>query len=126
MLPFGKIWMSELSHFNVQDTANKPQCKADRNEIIIIITYNSRNVMSYSISTLLIRSLRDVFGENDPTRRRAAIDEIYNEDCTFYDPTRGVFRGRDEINRIASEIRATHPDFQYQPITARSRYVRFS
>jgi hypothetical protein len=30
--------------------------------------------MSYSISTLLIRNLRDVFGENDPARRRAAID----------------------------------------------------
>jgi hypothetical protein len=30
MQPFGKIWISELSHFNVQDTANKPQCKADR------------------------------------------------------------------------------------------------
>jgi hypothetical protein len=74
--------------------------------------------VSYSISTLMTRSLRDVFGENDPARRRAAIDEIYNEDCTFYDPTRGVFRGRDEINRIASEIRATHPDFQYQPIAA--------
>jgi hypothetical protein len=40
--------------------------------------------MSYSISTLLIRTLRDVFGENDPARRRAAIDEIYNEDCVFY------------------------------------------
>ena len=25
MQPFGKIWMSELSHFNVQDTANKPK-----------------------------------------------------------------------------------------------------
>ena len=74
--------------------------------------------MSYSISTLLIRSLRDVFGENDPARRRAAIDEIYNEDCAFYDPMKGVFRGRDEINRIASEIKATHPDFQYQPIAA--------
>jgi len=36
----------------------------------------------------------------------------------FYDPTRGVFRGRDEIDRIASEIRVTHPDFQYQPIAA--------
>jgi hypothetical protein len=71
--------------------------------------------VSYSISTLLTRSLRDVFGENDPTRRRAAIDEIYNEDCAFYDPTKG---GRDEINRIASELRATHPDFQYQPIAA--------
>jgi SnoaL-like domain len=74
--------------------------------------------MSYSISTLLTRNLRDVFGENDPARRRAAIYDIYNEDCVFYDPTGGVFRGRDEINRIASEIRATHPDFQYQPIAA--------
>ena len=96
--------MSELSHFNVQDTANKPQCKADRNAIIIIITYNSRNVMSYSISTLLIRSLRDVFGENDPARRRAAIDEIYNEDCAFYDPMKGVFRA--ETRSIASQARS--------------------
>jgi hypothetical protein len=32
--------------------------------------------VSYSISTLLTRNLHDVFGENDPARRRAAIDEI--------------------------------------------------
>ena len=37
--------------------------------------------MSYRVSTLLIRNLRDVFGENDPARRRAAIDEIYTEAC---------------------------------------------
>ena len=36
-----------------------------------------------SISTLLIRNLEDVFGENDPVRRRAAIDEIFTEDCAF-------------------------------------------
>ena len=42
--------------------------------------------MPYSISTLMIRNLRDVFGENDPVRRRAAIDEIFTEDCVFYDP----------------------------------------
>jgi hypothetical protein len=42
--------------------------------------------MPYSISTLLIRNLRDVFGENDPARRRATIDEIFTEDCVFYDP----------------------------------------
>ena len=42
--------------------------------------------MSYSVSTLMIRNLRDVFGENDPARRRAAIDEIYNEDGAFHDP----------------------------------------
>ena len=44
--------------------------------------------MSNSISTLLTRNLQDVFGENDPARRRAAIDEIFTEDGVFYDPTR--------------------------------------
>jgi hypothetical protein len=65
----------------------------------------------------VIRNLRDVFGENDPARRRAAIDEIYTEDCVFYDPRKGVFRGRDEIDRIAGAIKATHPDFRYRPTT---------
>ena len=73
--------------------------------------------MSHSISTLLTRNLHDVFGENDPARRRETIDEIFTEDCVFYDPGRGVYRGRDEIDRIAGVIRATHPDFRYQPIT---------
>jgi hypothetical protein len=73
--------------------------------------------MSYTISTLLTRNLQDVFGENDPARRRAAIEEIFTEDCVFYDPTKGVYRGRDEIDRVAGAIRATHPDFRYQPIT---------
>jgi hypothetical protein len=71
--------------------------------------------MSHSISTLLTRNLHGVFGENDPARRRATIDEIFTEDGVFYDPSRRVYRGRDEIDRIAGAIRATHPDFQYQP-----------
>jgi SnoaL-like domain len=71
--------------------------------------------MSYSISTLLTRNLQDVFGENDPARRRAAIDENFTEDCVFYEPG-GVYHGRDEIDRIAGAIKATHPDFRYQPI----------
>ena len=72
--------------------------------------------MSYGISTLLIRNLPDVFGENDPVRRRAALDQLYTEDWVFYDPNKGVYRGRNEIDRIAGAIRATHPDFRYQPI----------
>ena len=68
--------------------------------------------MSYSISTLLIRNLQDVFGENDQALRRAAIDEIFTEDCVFYEP-RGVYHGRDEIDRVAGAIKATHPNFQY-------------
>ena len=70
----------------------------------------------FSIPTLLTRNLHDVFGEDDPARRRAAVDEIFTEDCVFYDPSQGVYRGRDEIDRIAGAIRATHPDFRYQPI----------
>ena len=42
--------------------------------------------MSSSISTVLTRNLHDVFGENDPARRRAAIDDIFTEDCVFYEP----------------------------------------
>jgi hypothetical protein len=72
--------------------------------------------MSLNISTLLTRNLNDVFGENDPARRRAAIDEIFTEDSVFYEPGGGVYRGRDEIDRIAGVIRATHTDFRYQPI----------
>ena len=72
--------------------------------------------MSYSISTLLTRNLHDVFVENDPARRRAVIDKLFTEDCVFYDPSRGVYLGRDEIDGVAGAIRATHPDFRYQPI----------
>src|SRR5580704_16488604 len=71
--------------------------------------------MSNSISTLLTRNLSDVFGENDAARRRAAIDELYTEDCVFYEPN-GVYRGRADIDRVAGAIKATHPDFQYQII----------
>ena len=52
--------------------------------------------MSNNIATVLIRNLHEVFGENDAARRRAAIDDIFTEDCVFYEP-RGVYRGRDEF-----------------------------
>jgi len=69
-----------------------------------------------SISTSLTRNLHDVFGEIDPVRRRAAIDEIFAEDCVFYDPLGGVYRDRDAIDRVAGEVKASHSDFRYQPI----------
>jgi hypothetical protein len=33
-------------------------------------------------------------------------DEIFTDDCVFYEPN-GVYRGRDEINRVAGAIKAT-------------------
>ena len=72
--------------------------------------------MPNSVSTLLKRNLTDVFGENDPLRRRAVIDQIYTEDVVFYDPMKNVYRGRDAIDRIATTLRTKHPNFRYQPI----------
>ncbi len=72
--------------------------------------------MSHTVSSLLLRNLHDVFGEIDPVRRRAAIDEIFHDDAVFHDPNGGAFHGRDEIDRIAGVIKATHPDFRYQPL----------
>lgn len=66
------------------------------------------------VSTLLLRNLNEVFGENDPIRRRATVDEIFHEDATFHDPSGAVFRGREAIQQVAGELRATHPDFKYQ------------
>ena len=72
--------------------------------------------MPQTASTLSLRNLHEVFGEIDPVRRRAAIDEIFHEDAVFYEPN-GAYSGRDEIDRIAGVIKATHPDFQYQPLS---------
>ena len=72
--------------------------------------------MPNSISTLLKRNLTDVFGENDPVRRRAAIEEVFTEDAVFYDPNKNVYRGRAEIDRIAGALREMHRDFKYQPL----------
>ena len=57
--------------------------------------------MSNGVSTLLTRDLHDVFGESDPAHQRAAIDELDSEDGVFYHPSKGAFRGRNEIDRIA-------------------------
>jgi hypothetical protein len=84
-----------------------------------VYALGTENTMSNSISTLLLRSLSDVLGENGAVGRRAAIDEIFHGDAVFYDPKGGVFRGRDEIDRIAGVIKATHPDFKYQPLFLR-------
>ena len=63
--------------------------------------------MSFSISTLLIRNLHDVFGENDAARRRAAIEEIFTEDCVFYDPKEASIEAA--MRSIASRARLRRP-----------------
>ena len=59
---------------------------------------------------LLTRNLQEVFGEGDPTRRRAAIEEFYTDDCVVYTPD-GTLVGHDALDEFAGDLRATHPHF---------------
>ena len=70
--------------------------------------------MDDRIHELLQRNLQEVFGEGDGTRRRAAIAELYTEDCVLYAPP-GMFVGRAALDKFAGELRATHPHFVYTP-----------
>src|SRR5580692_5319691 len=72
--------------------------------------------MSNSISILLTRNLQEVFGENDPARRRAAVQKLYAEMACSTTPARESIGATTRFDRIAGEIRATHLDFRYQPI----------
>ena len=42
--------------------------------------------MADRIDELLNRNLQEVFGEGDAARRRAAIEELYTDDCVLYAP----------------------------------------
>jgi hypothetical protein len=66
------------------------------------------------IETLLNRNLPEVFGEGDPARRRAAIQELYTEDCVLCVPP-GTFVGHDALDKFAGDLRATHPQYVYTP-----------
>jgi hypothetical protein len=70
--------------------------------------------MSDRIHELLSRNLQEVFGEGDAVRRRAAIAELYTEDCVLDAPP-GVLAGREALDKFAGDLRATHPRFAYTP-----------
>jgi hypothetical protein len=70
--------------------------------------------MSNVIERLLLRNLQEVFGDGDPARRRAAIEELYTEDCAVHLPIGRCF-GRAALDQIAGELRASHPNYVYTP-----------
>src|SRR6476646_5851160 len=73
-----------------------------------------RRAMSERIHELLHRNLQEVFGEGNAARRRAAILELYTDDCVLYVPP-GIFVGHDALDKFAGDLRATHPHFAYVP-----------
>ena len=69
------------------------------------------------IATLLTRNLFEVFGEADPARRRAAIDELWTEDALFVDP-HGSLSGRDAVDDAVAALHMRFPGFVFTAIAA--------
>jgi hypothetical protein len=65
-------------------------------------------------SQLLLRNLRDVFGEGNADRRRVAIEEIFTEDCVACLPI-GRYVGREALSEVADMLRTGHPTYVYTP-----------
>src|SRR4029077_17907667 len=85
-----------LSHFAAIRNPRRADRAVPGRDIASRLDAERRQTMPYSISTLLIRHLRDVFGERRPARGPAAIADVYTEDRVLYAPSKGVYRGRDE------------------------------
>ena len=64
--------------------------------------------MSERIHELLHRNLQEVFGEGDPARRRAAIQELYTDDCALYVPP-GVFVGHEALDKFRRKLARDAP-----------------
>src|ERR1700730_11749988 len=65
-------------------------------------------------------NLQEVFGESNAVRRRAAIEDLYTEDCVLYAPP-GVFVGPEALVRFAGDLRARPTRTSFTPRAARPR-----
>ncbi len=70
--------------------------------------------MSERIIELLHRNLKEVFGEGDAARRRAAIDQFYTDDCVLYVPPACSSDATRSTSSLVISARQ-HPDFVYTP-----------
>ena len=73
--------------------------------------------MSDRIHELLNRNLQEVFGEGNAARRRAAIEELYTDDCVLYVPP-GVLVGRDA--KLIGLLRGWLPDRWFDAVLCKA------
>jgi SnoaL-like domain len=71
--------------------------------------------MSKALADLMERNLFEVFGQMNSARRAATIDELYTEDCTFFE-AEGQISGRDALNAKVESIRKNAPGFVFRAV----------
>lgn len=68
--------------------------------------------MPDTIETLLKRNLHEAFGERDGEKRRAAIAQLWTEDCVFIDHD-GKTHGRVELDRVVATLHQRLPGYVF-------------
>jgi hypothetical protein len=59
------------------------------------------------------RNVLEVFGERGSARRKSVINELYTEDCTFFESEDEVI-GRDALNEKVGQILKEAPGFVFR------------
>jgi hypothetical protein len=59
------------------------------------------------------RNVLDVFGERDSARRKLVIDELYTENCSFFEADDQIM-GRDALNAKVGQILEEAPGFVFR------------
>lgn len=71
--------------------------------------------MPDTIETLIKRNLHEVFGEQDAGKRRAAIAQLWTEDCVFFDHN-GKTSGHDELDRAVAALHKSLPGYVFNEL----------
>lgn len=69
--------------------------------------------MNTTLGQLMERNVLEVFGERDSGRRRSMINELYTENCTFFEADDQIV-GRDALNAKVEQILKEAPGFVFR------------
>ncbi len=69
--------------------------------------------MTDTLARLMEKNLLEVFGERNSEHRTRAIQEIYSEDCTFFEADQRI-TGRNAINAKVAALLDGAPEFVFR------------
>lgn len=69
--------------------------------------------MNTTLGQLMERNVLEVFGERDSGRRKSVINELYTENCTFFEADDQIV-GRDALNAKVEQILKEAPGFAFR------------
>jgi hypothetical protein len=69
--------------------------------------------VSNTLGRLMERNVLEVFGERDSDRRKSVINELYTENCTFFEADEQII-GRDALNAKVEHILKEAPGFIFR------------